>query len=104
MRLLFVVDGRSPIALNWISYFTGGEHEVHLASTFPFDPPEGIASFHVTPVAFSAAKKPSPLSPSLHSGQAPLPRAEGKSLLERAYCGVRGWWAFALRSGSGWVR
>ncbi len=63
MRILFVVDGRSPIALNWIGYFIGGEHEVHLVSTFTCDPPGGIASFHVTPVAFSGAKKPSSMSP-----------------------------------------
>jgi hypothetical protein len=56
MRILFVVDGRSPIALNWISYFIQREHEVHLASTFSCEPPEGLASFHMTPVAFSEAK------------------------------------------------
>jgi glycosyltransferase involved in cell wall biosynthesis len=72
MRLLFVVDGRSPIALNWISYFTSGEHDVHVASTFPCDPTEGIASFHLTPVAFSGAKKPSP--------QSPRPQGEGEVL------------------------
>jgi len=69
MRILFVVDGRSPIALNWMDYFIQGGHEVHLASTFPCEPPGEIASFQVTPVAFSGAKKPSPLSP--------LPRGEG---------------------------
>jgi glycosyltransferase involved in cell wall biosynthesis len=93
MRILFVVDGRSPIALNWINYFIREEHEVHLASTFPCDPPAGIASFHVTPVAFSGAKKPSHLSPSLHSGQAPLPKGEGeKSFLWSAgLVGFRTW-------------
>lgn len=56
MRILFVVDGRSPIALNWIGHFTGGKHEVHLVSTFPCEPPAGLTSFQVVPVAFSQAK------------------------------------------------
>jgi len=55
MRLLFVADGRSPIALNWIEYFTKGEHEVHLASTFACRTNLSVASLHFVPVAFSAA-------------------------------------------------
>ncbi len=35
MRLIFVADGRSPIAINWISGFAAAGHEVHLVSTFP---------------------------------------------------------------------
>jgi glycosyltransferase involved in cell wall biosynthesis len=58
MRILFVVDGRSPIALNWIRYFLAGEHAVHLASTFPSDPLAGVFSFHIIPVAFSGSKAP----------------------------------------------
>jgi glycosyltransferase involved in cell wall biosynthesis len=56
MRLLFVADGRSPIALNWIEYFLVQGHEVHLASTFqsPIDP--RLASYTFISVAFSAAK------------------------------------------------
>jgi glycosyltransferase involved in cell wall biosynthesis len=46
-----------------MGYFIGGEHEIHLASTFDCDPPAGVASFHIIPVAFSGTKKPSPLSP-----------------------------------------
>ena len=56
MRLLFVVDARSPIAINWIAYFSKAGHEVHLVSTFPADPPIPLASFSVVPVAFSAMK------------------------------------------------
>jgi glycosyltransferase involved in cell wall biosynthesis len=54
MRILYVVDGRSPIALNWVRYFCDGEHEVHLVSTFPCEPElkPTLASFHVIPVAF----------------------------------------------------
>ena len=55
MRLLFVADGRSPTALNWIGYFLKEGFEVHLASTFACQADQRLASFHVTPVAFSAA-------------------------------------------------
>ncbi len=33
MKLLFIADGRSPIARKWISYFCRIPHEVHLIST-----------------------------------------------------------------------
>lgn len=59
MNLLFVADGRSPIALNWIRYFAdtpGQPHHVHLISTFPCPPPlNNLASFRVIPAAFSQA-------------------------------------------------
>ena len=53
MRLLFVADGRSPIALSWISYFLESSHQVHLVSTYPCDPDPRLASLRVLPVAFS---------------------------------------------------
>jgi len=56
MRLLFVCDARSPIALNWISYFVERGDEVHVASTFDFTPHPGFASVNVIPVAFSQLK------------------------------------------------
>jgi glycosyltransferase involved in cell wall biosynthesis len=56
MRLLFVADGRSPIALNWIRYFLDRGDEVHLASTFPCQPEPGLASLDIIPVAFSRLK------------------------------------------------
>ena len=52
MRILYVVDGRSPIALNWMRYFSQGEHEVHLVSTYPCSPDLRLASLHVVPTAF----------------------------------------------------
>lgn len=55
MRLLFVADGRSAIALNWIRYFTESVHAVHLASTYPCAPDLRLASLSVVPVAFSEA-------------------------------------------------
>ena len=56
MRLLFVVDGRSPIALNWISYFVDRGHEVHMVSTFNCEPDLDLASMNVISVAFSDTK------------------------------------------------
>ena len=52
MRLLFVADGRSPTALGWLKYWLEKGHETHLVSTFPCIPLQGLASFHVLPVAF----------------------------------------------------
>ena len=56
MRILFVADGRSPIALNWMRYFIQAGHAVHLASSFPCQPEPGLASFTVVPVALSEVK------------------------------------------------
>ena len=53
MRLLFVADGRSPIALNWMSYFLDSGHRVHLVSTYPCDPDPRLRSYDLVPVAFS---------------------------------------------------
>jgi glycosyltransferase involved in cell wall biosynthesis len=57
MRLLFVADGRSPIALNWMEYLIQAGHEVHLVSTFPCNPSLNFASLDVVPVAFSRMKR-----------------------------------------------
>jgi len=56
MKLLFVADERSPIALNWMHWWIDKGHEVHLASTFACDPIPGLAGLDLTPVAFSGAK------------------------------------------------
>jgi glycosyltransferase involved in cell wall biosynthesis len=58
MKLLYVVDARSPIALNWIRHFAERGDEVHIASTFQGNPDFPIKSLEMTPVAFSAVKKP----------------------------------------------
>jgi glycosyltransferase involved in cell wall biosynthesis len=57
MRILFVCDGRSPIAINWISYFIERGDEVHITSTFEFQPEQKFASVNFIPVAFSQIKK-----------------------------------------------
>jgi hypothetical protein len=68
MRLLFIADGRSPIALNWIGYFARLGHEVHLVSTFTCSPDFPLASLNFIPVAFSGLKKASSAqSGGLHS-------------------------------------
>jgi hypothetical protein len=57
MKLLFVVDGRSPIALNWIRYFVNAGEEVHIASMYPCAPKMAFASLTILPVVFSGAVK-----------------------------------------------
>lgn len=53
MKLLFIADGRSPIALNWISYFVERGDEVHLATLYDAKPEIPLASVTVIPVAFT---------------------------------------------------
>jgi glycosyltransferase involved in cell wall biosynthesis len=55
MKILFVADGRSPIALNWIEYFVMAGYEVHLASIYPCQPELALASLSIIPVALSRA-------------------------------------------------
>lgn len=59
MRILFVADGRSPIALNWIGYFAE-RADVYLASTFACAAPHAaLKGMDIVPVAFSGLKRPS---------------------------------------------
>lgn len=61
MRILYVADGRSSIALQWMQYFADAGHEVHLISTFDCQPNLKLASLHFIPVAYSgAASSPGP--------------------------------------------
>jgi glycosyltransferase involved in cell wall biosynthesis len=62
MKILFVVDGRSPIALNWIRYFVERGEEVHIASTFACQPNLDLSGLDIIPVAFSGVKRSSPSS------------------------------------------
>jgi glycosyltransferase involved in cell wall biosynthesis len=59
MKILFVVDARSPIATNWIRHFASRGDEIHIASTFQCYLDFPIKSFELTPVAFSSVKKSS---------------------------------------------
>jgi glycosyltransferase involved in cell wall biosynthesis len=78
MRLFFVADGRSPIALNWIRFFVERGDEVHLASTFPGGSEAGLASYEVIPVAFSGLKR-SQAETLRASQETPVPQT-GRSL------------------------
>ena len=59
MKILYVIDARSPIAQNWIRHFVQRGDEVYIASTFAC--PAGvnlpIKGLEIIPVAFSALKK-----------------------------------------------
>lgn len=56
MRLLFIADGRSPIALNWIDYFLEKGDQVHLISTYASKADQRLASYSHIPVGFSGLK------------------------------------------------
>lgn len=55
MRLLFVADGRSPIALGWMRYFVEQGDEVFLATTFACNPEMALKGLEVIPVAYSGS-------------------------------------------------
>ena len=57
MKVLFVVDARSPIALNWMRHFVERDDDVFIASTFPCTLDLTVKDFKVFPVAFSGLKK-----------------------------------------------
>ena len=69
MRLLFVADGRSPIAQNWIRYFSDRDDEVHLASTFACAPDLRLSSLEIIPVAFSSSVSRGPSTTRQPSGR-----------------------------------
>ena len=58
MKILFVADGRSPTAINWMRYFCEAGDEVVLVSTFACEPNLALQKKIVLPVAFSSVKKP----------------------------------------------
>jgi glycosyltransferase involved in cell wall biosynthesis len=53
MKLLIVADGRSPITLNWIRYFTDKDHTVFLVSTYPCSAKDLNIDVSIIPVAYS---------------------------------------------------
>ncbi|MGD2027729.1 MAG: glycosyltransferase family 4 protein [Anaerolineales bacterium] len=53
MRIIYIADGRSPTARNWVTHFITPGNQVHLISTSDCTLIPGLASFHVLPVAFS---------------------------------------------------
>src|ERR1051325_204740 len=57
MRILYVADGRSSIAQNWIRHFVERGDEVYLASTFACSLDFPVKGLEITPVAFSSVRK-----------------------------------------------
>jgi glycosyltransferase involved in cell wall biosynthesis len=57
MKILYVVDARSPIALNWIRHFIERGNEIYIASTFPASIDLPVKRMETIPVAFSGLKK-----------------------------------------------
>lgn len=57
MRILYVADGRSPIARNWIRYFAERGDEIFLASTFACSVDFPLQGLEIVPVAFSGFKR-----------------------------------------------
>jgi glycosyltransferase involved in cell wall biosynthesis len=53
MHILLTADGRSPITKRWIQGLLALQHRVTLVSTFPCDPPPGVADVFILPVAFN---------------------------------------------------
>jgi glycosyltransferase involved in cell wall biosynthesis len=80
MRILFIADGRSPTALSWMHYWIEAGHEAHLISSYPCEPPQGMSSFEILPLAFGgmagmnsiAGSRSSPLSGILGRFRSPL--------------------------------
>jgi len=82
MRILFVADGRSPIALNWMEYIIDAGHEVHLASTFPHNHRLQFASVKILNVALSGSKT---------IGGAMMDRTKGRILGSNLRTKIRQW-------------
>lgn len=57
MKILYVVDARSPIALNWIRHFIERGDEIYIASTFATTADLPVKRMETIPVAFSGLKK-----------------------------------------------
>ncbi len=89
MRLLILADGRSAIALNWISGLLNRGHEIHLASSFPCSPDLPLASLSIVPLAFSQLKR----SGQVKAGSQPeiVSQKKGRSLGGAALVGARTW-------------
>ncbi len=72
MKLLYIADGRSPTALNWIEYFIQAGHEVHLVSTYACKALPGVDTMTVIPVALSG-----------YAGQGEAGKENGRGMLRK---------------------
>ena len=59
MKILFVADGRSPTAVNWMRHFVENGHEVHLASLYACTPDLELSSLHDLPFLLGGAENSS---------------------------------------------
>ncbi|MFN2383273.1 MAG: glycosyltransferase [Gemmatimonadota bacterium] len=102
MKLCYVVDGRSPIARNWMAHFVAAGHEVHLISTYPGADATGFASTTVIPVAFArlAGAPGRPAAPGPAAGER-APASRSAPLAARWRGGALAAAANALRYGVG---
>ena len=87
MRILFIADGRSPTALSWLRYWAETGHDVHLISTFPCDPPAGLVSFHLLPVAFGSLAGGQAGKTATHPKSSLAGRLRGRLRILRYYLG-----------------
>jgi glycosyltransferase involved in cell wall biosynthesis len=54
MHILIYADGHSAITRRWLESVQACGHQITLATSFPCEPPGGLAGFHYLPVAFSS--------------------------------------------------
>lgn len=80
MNIVFVADGRSPTAINWISYFVDQGHGVHLVSMYACQPDLELDSLTVIPAAFSGAAE--------LGSQQPVSGSRGGSMMGRILRGL----------------
>lgn len=81
MKILFIADGRSPTTKSWIKGVAAFGDELHLITTYPCQPIEGIKSMTFLPLAFSQVGRGQAGSGSRSTG--------GKSLLGNAISSFR---------------
>lgn len=53
MKLLLIADGRSPITRRWIKMLQPLEYTIHLTSTYPCSPIDGVHEIIEFPLAFA---------------------------------------------------
>src|SRR4051812_21475556 len=73
LRICFLVDARSPIACNWIKYFTERGSDVHVISSYPCLPGtlEG-ATIYEAPVLLSGFSRASQVGGKSNSSRASM--------------------------------
>ena len=57
MRILFIADGRSPTAINWIRHFTERGDEVILISSSYAKPDLALKALHIVPLGLASAER-----------------------------------------------